>query len=392
MSPQPTPAARIVRAVRLAVLVQALLLAFFVAGTHGVFAKLPKPTSTDYVSFYAAGALANEGRAADAYARATHHAAEERAAEPGIAYQFYFNPPVFTLLMAPLARLPYLVSFVLFDAATLALWLVLGTRVAGGGMVATTCLLAVPSVWWVLGLGQNAFLSASLLAGGTLLLRTRPLLAGLLLGALCYKPHYGLLLPVVLLAARQWRAMLGAAISVLGLTGAATLLFGRAVWPAFFAMVARSGDAIGSGQVEIGAHIEPRGALWHLGLAHGAGDAVHGVIALIVAGVLAWMWRRRLDEAAFAALVAGALIVAPFSLFYDLVLASLAAAWLVRAARRDGFLPGERAVLLAAMGLNLVHYWVAVAWGLPVSPGALVAPLLLGLALRRRWHAAAGKW
>ena len=96
----------------------------------------------------------------------------------------------------PLAWLPYLVSFLVFAGATLCVWLIVGTRVAGGGATATLCLLAVPSLWWVLGLGQNSFLSASLVGGGLLALPRHKVLAGLAFGLLCYKPHLGLLIPV----------------------------------------------------------------------------------------------------------------------------------------------------------------------------------------------------
>jgi alpha-1,2-mannosyltransferase len=47
--------------------------------------------------------------------------------------------------------------------------------------------LAFPAVFWTLGLGQNAFLTATLFGGFTLLLDRRPIAAGILLGLLCYK-------------------------------------------------------------------------------------------------------------------------------------------------------------------------------------------------------------
>ena len=52
---------------------------FMAAGTHGLIVPLAKPTSTDFVSFYAAGSLANAGTPELAYDRAEHYSAEERA-------------------------------------------------------------------------------------------------------------------------------------------------------------------------------------------------------------------------------------------------------------------------------------------------------------------------
>ena len=49
---------------------------------------------------------------------------------------------------------------------------------------ALLALLAFPAVFWNIGLGQNAFMSAALFGGATLLVDRRPILAGLLFGAL----------------------------------------------------------------------------------------------------------------------------------------------------------------------------------------------------------------
>ena len=49
--------------------------------------------------------------------------------------------------------------------------------------------------------------------GGLLLLDRRPVLAGILFGALCYKPHFGMLIPVALAASGRWRAFGAAAAS-----------------------------------------------------------------------------------------------------------------------------------------------------------------------------------
>ena len=93
--------------------------AFFVAGTHGWITPLRRPVSTDFVSFYAAGRLADAGTPALVYDQAAHYAAEQAATEPGIAYNYFYYPPVFLLLCAVLARLPYLAAFVAFQAGTL---------------------------------------------------------------------------------------------------------------------------------------------------------------------------------------------------------------------------------------------------------------------------------
>ena len=52
------------------------------------------------------------------------------------------------------------------------------------------------------GHGQNGFLTAALLGGALHWLDRRPWLAGVLIGCLAYKPQFGVLIPVALLAGR----------------------------------------------------------------------------------------------------------------------------------------------------------------------------------------------
>ena len=70
---------RVLAYCRILLAVETAVFFFFVAGTHGLIAPLTGPTSTDFVSFYAAGALADAGTPELAYDQAAHGAAEQRA-------------------------------------------------------------------------------------------------------------------------------------------------------------------------------------------------------------------------------------------------------------------------------------------------------------------------
>src|SRR5216683_8135079 len=114
-----------------------------------------------------------------------------------------------------LALLPYLAAFVTFQIVTLAFYIAVVQRILRvSGWTWCIPLLAFPSVFWAVGLGQNAFLTAALFGLGTLLIDDRPMLAGVAFGLLCYKPHFGLLVPVALFAGRRWSAFLAAAATV----------------------------------------------------------------------------------------------------------------------------------------------------------------------------------
>src|SRR5207248_10536536 len=139
-----------------------------------------------------------------------------------------FNyPPVYLILCAALAQLPYLVAFVAFIAVTLLLYLAVARHILDDGSgTALIALLAFPMVFWTIGLGQNAFLTAALFGLATLWIDCRPLVAGLLFGLLCYKPHFGLSVPIALAPGGYWRSFAAAAVRAGALILGSLLPFG----------------------------------------------------------------------------------------------------------------------------------------------------------------------
>ena len=395
---QPTPGAwldrrRIRAGAAILFAVQLGLFLFIVAGTHGWIVPLPRPTTTDFVSFHAAGALANEGKPALAYDHAAHLAAEERATTAGIEYQFFNYPPVFILLCAVLARLPYLVAFVTFEAATLVLYLLVVRRILGDhSLTALVALCAFPMVFWNIGLGQNAFLTAGLFGAATLLIDRRPIAAGLLFGALCYKPQFGLLVPLALAAAGQWRAFAAAGAAVAALVLASLALFGTATWQAFFAIVGGSPAMYESGRILFAGMANTFGAARFLGAEPPLAYALQAAVSLVAAGFVVIAWGRRLSLPTRAAtLAAASLVAAPLALLYDLMLGVIAAAWLVRDrdapaawARQKPALAGLYLLLFVSSLVMAADRGLAEGAHAPVFPLAALA--LLALAGIRAWR------
>src|SRR6185312_13844103 len=73
--------------------------------------------------------------------------------------------------------------------------------------------LAIPMAFINALVGQNGFLTAALIGGTLYLIPIRPVLAGICLGLLTYKPQYGLLFPIALIVAGQWRVFVSAGIT-----------------------------------------------------------------------------------------------------------------------------------------------------------------------------------
>lgn len=352
--------------------------AAWIALSHGGIDPTGKPLGTDFLSFWAASKLALAGHPDQVYDPAVH-AAVERAAFPGtdIGYAAFFYPPVFLLICLPLAALPYLASLAAWLAVTgLACWQVLrGWLGRSASMLAA---LAFPATFSNLGHGQNAFLTTALFGGGGLLLAARPFLAGLCFGALAFKPHLGLLIPVALLAGRQWKAIAGAAVSAAGLIGLSWLAFGAPAWAGFLAAspLARAAlerELVGSAKMQ---SVFAAVRLWHgpLPLAY----AAQALVALAAAGAVAVVFhRRRNDPGAMAALVAATLLASPFLLDYDLMLLAPPLAWLFAQGARDGFRPWEKTGLLAAFLLPLASRILATDLHLPTAPPVLAILFLL---------------
>ncbi len=361
-----------------------LAFAVFIAlWQHGAFFVVENPTSSDFVSFFAAGKLALSGTPALAYDQAAHYAVQQQSSAPGAPYQFFFYPPVFLFLCAGLTVLPYFLAYAAFQIASLGFFLwVMRAILQESGRAWTLPVLAFPAVFWTIGLGQNAFLTAGLFGAFTLMLDRRPVLAGIVLGLLCYKPHFGMLVPVALLAGGYWRCFLGAAVSVIALVGLSVALFGWETWQAYLQAFSGSGQVYQSGRIDLAGMITVFGAMRLNGFSAELAYAMQGASAVAMAALVALVWRRCPGQPArFVSLVAATLLAVPLALLYDQVLLLVAGAWLIRDGRASGFLGWEKVALLAAYPLDLLLWPLGTGWHLPLGP--LLSLAVLALALRR---------
>ena len=370
---------------RIVLAIELALFAFLVAGTHGLIVPLQRPTTTDFASFYAAGSLAHAGTPALAYDQAAHYAAEQLATAPGITYQFFYYPPIFLMLSALLERLPYLTAFVAFEAATLLLYLAIARQILRDKSAAVIVpLLAFPSVFWTLGLGQNAFLTAALFGAALLTVDRRPILSGLLFGLLAYKPHFGLLIPVALAAGGRWRCFAAAAGSSLGLAFVSLLWFGVDTWRDYLTLALISPGTYETGRIDFAGFVSPFGAARLIGASPVVAYALQGMATALAATAVAFVWRRNLRLPLRAAVLAAATLAAmPVVLLYDLMTAAIAALFLIRAGMEESFLPWERTGLVALFLVPLFSRDLSAASHLPLAPLAL-AGLLALIAARLR--------
>lgn len=347
----------------------------------GLLDPAGRPIGTDFASFWTASQLALEGRAAAAWDREIHHGLQQAIFGPETGYYAFFYPPPFLLVCLPLALLPYGLALPAWLGLTGVAWW-RGLHAILPQRWALLAMIAFPAVWLNVTHGQNAFLTAALFGGAALALGPRPLLAGLCIGALVVKPHLAVAIPFALIAAGRWTAFAAAAAAVAGFLALATLAFGAEGWRAFLAASDLARRTLEEGLVEPGKMASVFAGVRVLGGGVTLAYGVQAVAAAAAFAVLLPRLRRRPGGVAEIAAVAAATpLISPFLLDYDLMLLGLPMAWIMAAAQRDGFLPWEKLVLLAAFVLPFVARPVALSFDVPLAPAACA---LLVWAVARR--------
>jgi glycosyl transferase family 87 len=339
-----------------------------------------RPIANDFVNVWAAGQLALDGQAPAAYDWTLHRIAEVRA----VGYDFdgyygwHYPPPAF-FFAAALATLPYLVAAIVWLLTTLAAYV---AAIAGILGLRTGILFALgfPAAIWNVTAGQNGFLTAALIGGTLGLLERHPALAGICLGLLTYKPQFGVLFPIVLIADRRWLTIAVATLTAIVLAALSWLAFGNASWEAFVRWAPLSSHAL----IDQGALDWYRlQSVFALVRAHGGSEPlawiVQGIVSLLLAVGLVWLWKSRAAfELKAAALAAGALLATPYLFMYDLVVLAVAVAFLLRLALAGEFLSRiEVAALAAAGALILIYPYVK------TNVGLAAVVIVMGLIVHR---------
>lgn len=343
--------------------------------THNRIGLGGSPLFYDFSVFHQAGILANAGHAADAYDDAKMIAAE-KAAFPGNTLRLPWNyPPTFQMMLMPLGALPYVAAWLVWSGVLYGFYALLARRLAGNPDAFLFLLLA-PGAAVNQFFGQNGILSTVLLGGGVLLLRSRPVLAGVLLGLMAYKPQLALLIPFALLAGREWRALTAAVLSQTALMLLSLLVLGIEPWLAFLYKLAHPAVVFSSSSSDWRAIPSMMIFARTLGFGTLTSTILHWSIAALAAAGTLWTWRRTQDGVVRAGVLAAAiLLVTPYLRAYDMLLLVLPIALLLRGP--TGLV--EKAVIFAAWLLPALLMFSTPA----IQYGPVVTAALAIIAFRR---------
>ena len=332
---------------------------------------------TDFINVWAAGRLVLDGVPAQAYDWDIQKQVEvAKLGQDFVGYFAWHYPPPFLFVASLLAQLPYQVAFIGWAVVSFLPFLVAMRAIVGrnfGYLLA----FAIPMAFINALVGQNGFLTAALIGGTLYLIPIRPVLAGICLGLLTYKPQYGLLFPIVLIAAGHWRVFISAGVTAVVLATASWLAFGIESWLAFFHWMPKfSQTFLTEGKAPWWKLQSIFSMVRYFGGSEPLGWAFQWVLTASVAVVLALMWRSRVPYTLkAAALAAGALLTTPYLFMYDMMVLAIPIAFLVRIGLKTGFRAYELPVLGAVVALIGCYIFT----GFPTGLGAtlIVSTLIL---------------
>lgn len=337
----------------------ALCIGYFFSG-DGTLDHFRDAYARDFINFWAAGHLAVAGLVQDIFDPARLTAAQQALYHPRIHGHFWSYPPPALLIVYPLGFLPYFTALALWTMASFAA-LAWAARTLFSDLLRQLLLLCCPAMAASVMVGQNGAFTAALLLGGLVCLERRPVLGGVLLGLLVFKPQLAVMLPVAALAMRRWDTIAAAIVTVLAVALLSTFVFGLQSWQAFidYTLPAQI-DSLEHGGGFLVLMPSAFASARLLGL-YGEAIWVQLPFALLAA-VLVWRGCRseRPMRDKITLIVLGTFVATPQAFIYDLV--PLAAAPLLLLERRG---PGWLMASLYALPLVSV---AGVGFGIPIAP------------------------
>lgn len=296
--------------------------------------------------------MALAGRAAEAYDIATIATAHKLASPDNSAITAFHYPPLFLLITAPLACLPYLAAYVVFSLGSLTLWLMVAWYIRP--RISTLVLsLLFPGTWICLLAGQNSLLTASLVGLTVLgLQQGRMRLASTCSILLAYKPQIGILAALVtacsLLAQRRYIAILTAIISASSIFLLSVFFFGLQSWTAFIDNMPKAMHLLEQGDIPLNTMISPFAAVRYAGATIDLAYLTQTISATLACSILLIVWRKHANlNLRLASLCATLLLVTPHLFQYELPIMGLALVAMCQFAENRGWRFGEAPFLIA---------------------------------------------
>jgi len=314
----------------------------------------------DWMVYYSAARSYFDGRLATLYDGATLTAAMNARFAGWLAHSLplhpFLYPPHYLLLLLPFGAMPPAIgvtAFLLVSFALMAAALTLVSEKRDERLLYILSALLSPAAAIAVWLGQNTFLTAALLVGGFALTKRRPILAGILLGVLTYKPQFWLMVPIALIAARQWKTLAAALGSAALLALTSLVVLGPGPWQDWLSLMTAPSALFEHWQTL--ARLNGQ-SLYACATLLGASPLFANALQLAgaaLAGAAVWRCFRGPFPAdlGIAVLLAATVFAAPHIIDYDALLLCIAAAIFFAHTLRHGADLGD-SIIAAALWLS----------------------------------------
>lgn len=280
----------------------------------------------DAYNFWAAGMLAFDGRISEIYNNEAFSLAIKQLLGPEAGLHVFPYPPPALLGVAAFGWLSY--------EATLILWSVIGffafffaINLPDFKKSIVWLTVLMPLAWCNIVLGQNGLLTAALFIGGLRLAHSRPIIAGILIGCLAYKPTLAVLIPFALLFERRWTVIISATITLLILCVLPILIWGSHVWGDYLQQAVPFQGLLlehGTGLAQT-MKLTPFMSMRLLGYEIGTAYLVQTLFSLVTLFTIAIYFLKRKFSNQFTSLdililAIATILIVPYTHFYDLTL------------------------------------------------------------------------
>lgn len=310
-----------------------LFIAILVVGTAFILTSEDgqRTLDSDFRVFWAAArlTLAGDPIAAFDFARVD---AEYNAVTEG--WMPWLYPPGYLFVVAPFGALPYAVAFLAMTVLSIGAMALASRPFVGRVKPVWAAMSLAPAYLPALVIGQNSLIWLAVLLAALHALRSgRAVLAGVLIGCLTLKPQLGLMIPIALLAAGQWRTIVAACGTALTLVVVPTLIVGLTYWPLLIERFSQQADRMITQVRDLFLTVGPFNLMTTLGLATPVALAVQwGVTAVAAVSVYVfWRSHRIAFDAKAALLLIAILLSAPYLWYYEAAMMAAIGLFLVRA-------------------------------------------------------------
>ena len=339
-------------------------------GTTPLTDRLGKPIGTDFSAFWTAGRMLLGGDMVGMFDPAVHFDFQSDIfGDPWVEHYGWHYPPPFLAVAGIMATLPYVMSLMVWQGVTFALFVRTIQAIVPKNPLVFIATFGFPAVFLTMGHGHNAFLTSALLGTGLLLMDSRPVLSGICFGLLSYKPQFALVVPLVIILGGHWRVAQVAAATVAAMVVLSLAAFGADAWTAFFKGALFTRQVVleqgGTGWYKIQSVFS---AVRSLSGSVGMAYAIQATVTLSVLLSLATMVLAGCDRRLVAAATATATMLAtPYCLDYDMTILGIAIAFSLAHALEKGFAPYEKSLLALVWVVPFIARSGMLLTGIPIG-------------------------